>query len=91
MHPDAMVLPVEWVVELERRLVCEQDAPPVVRGPVAPHHGNQKYAKIPKRSGILDLQDPGFEILEYLGSYLFIFSWDLKDLGSCHGNIAVGS
>ena len=51
----------------------------------------QACARIPKRSGILDPQDPGSEILKDLGSYVFIFSWDLGDLGSCHSNIAVGS
>ena len=33
----------------------------------------QTCAKIPKRSGILDLQDPGSGILEGLGSYIFFF------------------
>ena len=47
-------------------------------------------AKIPKTSEILDLQDLGSEILQDLGSYISIFSWDLRYLGSCHGNIAVG-
>ena len=36
-------------------------------------------------------QDPGSKILEDLRSYVFIFFWDLRDLGSCYGNIAMGS
>ena len=36
----------------------------------------QACAKIPKISGILDLQDPRSEILEDFGSSIFIFSWD---------------
>ena len=50
----------------------------------------QTCAKITKRSGILDPQDQGFEILEDLESYIFIFFWDLRDLESCH-NIVVES
>ena len=46
---------------------------------------------VPKRSGILDPQDPGSGILEDLGSYIFIFSWDLRYLRSCYGNMAMGS
>ena len=41
MSPDAVVLPVGWMKELERRLVCEEDAPPVVYGPVAPGPGEK--------------------------------------------------
>ena len=48
---------------------------------------DQTCAKIPNRSEILDPQDPGSRILQDLGSYIFIFSWDPKDLGSCHGNM----
>ena len=44
--------------------------------------GWQTCAKIPKRPGILDLQDPGSNILEDPGSCIFIFCWDLRDLGS---------
>ena len=57
---------------------------------IARRRGYQTCAKIQKKSGILDSQKPGSEILEDIGSYIFIFSWDLKDLGSCHGNIAMG-
>ena len=39
---------------------------------------------------IRDPQDPGSQILEDLGSYIFIFSLGLRDLGSYPGNIAVG-
>ena len=39
MRPDAIVLPVQWVVQLEIVLVCEQDAPSVVHGPAALRHG----------------------------------------------------
>ena len=52
---------------------------------------HQTCAKNPKRSEILDLQDPRSEILEEPGSYIFIFPWDLINPGSCHGNIAEGS
>ena len=45
----------------------------------------------PKRTEILDPQDPRSRILQDLGSYIFIFSWDPRDLESFHGNIAVGS
>ena len=44
-----------------------------------------------KRSEILDPQDPGSGILHDIGSYIFIFPWDLRDLGSCHDNIPVDS
>ena len=40
------------------------------------------------------IPDPGScgsQILQDLGSYMFIFSWDLRDLGSCCGKIAEGS
>ena len=40
----------------------------------------QTCAKIPKRSQILDPQDPGSGILQDLGSCIFTFSWDPKDL-----------
>ena len=40
---------------------------------------------------IRDPSDPGSGILEELGSYICIFSWDLIDLGLYHGNIAVGA
>ena len=42
---------------------------------------------------IRDPGSPGSRIrdLEELGSYIFIFSWDLRDLRSCHDNIAIGS
>ena len=43
----------------------------------------------PKRSDILDPRDPGSEILQDLGSYIFIFLRDLRDPGSCHDNIFV--
>ena len=49
----------------------------------------QTCVKIPKRSEILDPWDPGSRMFQDLGSYIFIFSWDLKDLEFCHGNIAV--
>ena len=49
-------------------------------------------------SGILeDLDDDDWglrapqQLLEDIGSYIFIFPWDLRDPGSCHGKIAVGS
>ena len=38
---------------------------------------------------IRDPGSPGSGILEDLGSYIFIFPWDLKDPGSCHDDIAV--
>ena len=37
----------------------------------------QPCAKIPTRYGILYPQDPESEMLENLGSCIFIFSWDL--------------
>ena len=47
----------------------------------------------PKISGILDLQDLGSDILQDLGSYIFIFSGDLGDLVSlrqhCRGILGI--
>ena len=48
-------------------------------------------SRIPKRYEIRNPGDPGSVILEGLGSYIFIFFSDLRDLGSCHGKIAMGS
>ena len=56
------------------------------------HAGHwQTCAKIPKRSEILDprIQDTGSGILQDVGSYIFIFLRDPRDVGSCHDNIAV--
>ena len=39
----------------------------------------------------MDLQGLGSQIQENLGSNILIFPWDLGDLGSRYGNIAVGS
>ena len=36
MSPIAIVLPYVWVKGCERRLVYEQEAPPVLSGPVMP-------------------------------------------------------
>ena len=54
-----------------------------------PEWCKQTCAEIPKRSEILDSQDIESVLLQDLGSYIFIFSRDLKDLGSCHDNISV--
>ena len=48
--------------------------------PIACTLPKQTCAKITKISGILDLQDPGSGILADLGSYIFIFSWVLRDV-----------
>ena len=53
-------------------------------------HSGQTCAKIPERSEILDRQHPESGILQDPGSYIFIFSRDVRDLGSCQDNIAVG-
>ena len=43
----------------------------------------------PKRSWIMDPQDPASITSEDLVSYIFIFSWDLSDIGSRRGKIIV--
>ena len=43
---------------------------------------------IPKRSGTLDLQDPGSGILEHLGSYIFISHGILEILDSAKATLS---
>ena len=51
----------------------------------------QVCAKTPKTSGIRYPRDPASRSLESLGSFIFIFSWGLRNLWSCYGNIIVWS